>query len=115
MTNAELNTTLYEKMFAEQEAYRAWLLSQPPEEILNHAYEYTVREDILMALEFHDLPDAQVKALLRSPAPLADTFKDWEKKETGYMDDIWATVEERAKTKAAKQQQRQKSKKDPER
>jgi len=52
MTNEELNTALYEKMFAEQETYRAWLLSQPPEEILNHAYEYTVREDILMSLEY---------------------------------------------------------------
>ena len=51
MTNEELNTRLYEKMFAEQEQFRDWLLSQPPAEILNHAYEYTVREDILMSLE----------------------------------------------------------------
>ena len=50
MTNEELNTALYEKMFAEQEQYRAWLLSQPPAEILKHTYEYTVREDILLAL-----------------------------------------------------------------
>ena len=40
MTNEELNTALYEKMFSEQETYRAWLLAQPPEEILNHTYEY---------------------------------------------------------------------------
>ena len=46
MTNEELNTALYQKMFAEQETYREWLLSQPSEEILNHTYEYTVREDI---------------------------------------------------------------------
>ena len=46
MTNAELNTALYQKMFAEQETYREWLLSQPSEKILNHTYEYTVREDI---------------------------------------------------------------------
>ena len=46
MTNAELNKALYQKMFAEQETYREWLLSQPSEEILNHNYEYTVREDI---------------------------------------------------------------------
>ena len=26
MTNAELNTALYQKMFAEQETYREWLL-----------------------------------------------------------------------------------------
>lgn len=36
MTVESVNTKLYEKMFAEQENYRAWLLSQPPEEILNH-------------------------------------------------------------------------------
>ena len=35
MTNEELNTRLYEKMFAEQEQFRDWLLSQPPAEILN--------------------------------------------------------------------------------
>ena len=46
MTNAELKTALYQKMFAEQETYWEWLLSQPSEEILNHTYEYTVREDI---------------------------------------------------------------------
>ncbi len=38
--------------------YRAWLLSQPPEEILKHTYEYTVREDILMSLENNDLSDS---------------------------------------------------------
>lgn len=102
MTNEELNTALYEKMFAEQEIYRAWLLSQPPEEILNHAYEYTVREDILMSLEYHDLLDAQARALLKSPSPLADVFADWENKETGHMDDIWQTVEDRAKAEVQK-------------
>ena len=114
MTNEQLNTALYEKMFAEQKAYHTWLLSQPPEEILNHTYEYTIREDILMALEYHDLPDAQAMALLVSPSPLADVFKDWEDKETGYMDDIWQTVEDRAKAEADKQQHL-KSKQTPER
>ena len=40
MTNEELNTALYKKVFAEQEQYREWLFSQPPNEILNHCYEY---------------------------------------------------------------------------
>lgn len=103
MTNEQLNTALYEKMFTEQETYRAWLLSQPPEEILNHTYEYTVWEDILMSMEYHDLPDAQARALLASSSPLADVFADWENKETGYMDDIWQTVEDRAKAEVQKQ------------
>ncbi len=71
MTNEELNTRLYEKMFEEQETYRGWLLSQPPEEILNHTYEYTMREDILISMECDDLSDKQCRALLKSPVPSA--------------------------------------------
>lgn len=93
MTNEELNTKLYQKMFAEQEKYRDWLLAQPPAEILNHTYEYTMREDILMSLEYNDLSDKQCKALLKSPCPLGDVFKDFEKRETDHMDDIHDTVE----------------------
>ena len=43
MNTNDLNTALYEKMAAEQDKYRDWLKSQPPEEILHHTYEYTVR------------------------------------------------------------------------
>lgn len=45
MTNEELNTALYKKVFAEQEKYREWLFSQPPDEILNHCYEYKRTEN----------------------------------------------------------------------
>lgn len=107
MTNEQLNTALYEKMFAEQETYREWLLTQPPEEILNHTYEYTVREDILISMEYNDLTSEQARAMLKSPSPLADVFKDWEDKETGYMEDIWQTVEDRAKIEAQKQQKKE--------
>lgn len=72
-------------MFAEQEKYRGWLLSQPPEKILRHTYEYTVKEDILCSMEFNNLSDRQCRALLKSPCPLEDVFKDFEKRETGYM------------------------------
>ena len=67
--NTDKNTALYEKMAAEQDKFRDWLKSQPPEEILKHTYEYTVREDILMAMEELELTDAQAKALLESSAP----------------------------------------------
>ena len=98
MTNEERNTALYQKMFAEQEKFRDWLKGQPPEEILNHAYEYTIREDILMSLEYHDLPDAQADALMKSPSPLADVFRDFEKRETDHMETIWDCLESRADT-----------------
>lgn len=96
MINEERNTALYQKMFAEQESFRDWLKGQPPEEILNHAYEYTIREDILLSLEYHDLSDAQINALMNSPSPLADVFKDFEKLETDHMDTVWDCLENRA-------------------
>ena len=34
MNTNDLNTALYEKMAAEQDKFRDWLKSQPPEEIL---------------------------------------------------------------------------------
>ena len=103
MTQEQLNTALYKKMFAEQEKYKAWLLSQPPESILDHAYEYTSREDILLSLENDDLSSAQAKALLKSPCPLADVFKDWDKRDNSYhMDDIWDTIVARADTVIAR-------------
>ena len=50
MNNEKLNTALYQKMKREQDKYRKWLVQCPPEEILSHAYEYVVREDILMSM-----------------------------------------------------------------
>ena len=93
MNTNDLNTALYEKMAAEQDKYRDWLKSQPPAEVLNHAYEYTVREDIVMAMEELELTDAQAQALLDSPTPLADVYRHFEKLETGYIQsNSWAAV-----------------------
>ena len=96
MNTNDLNTALYEKMAAEQDKYRDWLKSQPPEEILHHTYEYTIREDIVMAMEELELTDAQAQALLESPSPLADVYRYFEKLETGYMDVIRDSIENRA-------------------
>lgn len=98
MNTETINTQLYEKMFAEQERYRDWLLHQPPEEILNHTYEYTTREDILMTLEDNDLSFEQAWALLSSPTPLADVFKEFENRETDYMDVVKESMASRANT-----------------
>ena len=74
MNTNDLNTALYEKMATEQDKFRDWLKSQPPEEVLNHAYEYTIREDIVMAIEELELTDTQAQALLESSLPLAEIF-----------------------------------------
>ena len=96
MNTNNLNTALFEKMTVEQDKFRDWLKSQPPEEVLNHAYEYTIREDIVMAMEELELTDTQAQALLESPSPLADVYRYFEKLETGYMDVIRDSIESRA-------------------
>lgn len=93
MTNEELNSALYRKLFDEQEQYRKVLLTLPPEKILDHAYEYAAYDDILLSFEYHNLSDDQAKVLLKGEHPLKDFFDRWENRETDYMDDIWSTVE----------------------
>lgn len=83
-------------MFEEQEHYRNWLLSLPPEEILFHAFSYSVREDILMTQEENNFSIEKCKALLESPTPLADMKRAYDKTETNYMDDIRSIMENHA-------------------
>ena len=92
----ELNSELYNRMFEEQEHYRNWLLSLPPEEILFHAFSYSVREDILMTQEENNFSIEKCKALLESPTPLADMKRAYDKTETNYMDDIRSIMEKHA-------------------
>lgn len=96
MNSRDYNAELYDKMKAEQDYYRKWLLSQSPNEILNHTYEYTVREDIVMAMEDLELAPEKAKSLLKSKCPLADVYKDYCNKETEYMNDIRTSIEARA-------------------
>ena len=96
MSETDYNALLYDKMKAEQDKYRDWLLNQPPEEILNHTYEYTMREDIVVCMEELELSPKQAKALLRSPCPLADVYKEFMDREVEHMDTIRDSIETRA-------------------
>lgn len=96
---------LREKMRQEQIEFCAKLMTKKPEEILTHAYEYSVREDIILATEEITLTREQVRALLKSPAPLADVYKDFSKLETDYMSIMAQCVEERADALLKKEQQ----------
>ena len=96
MTGEELRTKLFQQMTAAQAKYRTWLLTQPPNVILDHACAYTIREDIVMEMSVLELSEAQVKALLKSHNPLADIYNEWNKTETHHMDDVRDVIEARA-------------------
>ena len=98
--NEALQQSLYDKLSREQDKYRDWLKGQPPEEILHHSYEYTVREDILMSMEELTLSEAETRALLLSPSPMAILYDKFSDLETGYMDTIRDSIEDTARAEA---------------
>lgn len=77
MNETDYNDLLYEKMKTEQDKFREWLFAQEPSEILNHTYEYTMREDIVMCMEELELSQKQAKALYKSPCPLRDVYEEF--------------------------------------
>ncbi|MGN0545959.1 MAG: DUF3848 domain-containing protein [Acutalibacteraceae bacterium] len=103
MSTTELNEKLCELMSAEQEQYKDWLINQSPEEVLHHTYEYTVREDILMALSEIELPENLARALLESPSPLQEVYELFSDKETDYMQTLRDSITETAEHNYEKQ------------
>lgn len=108
MNDAEnFNVQLYEKMKAEQDKYRDWLTEQLPAEILSHAYEYSMREDIVICIENMELSPNQVKSLLKSPCPLSDIYDEFQERETDHMDIIRDCIETEADKGIRKDRQKQ--------
>ena len=88
MGETDYNAQLYEKMKAEHDKYRDWLLTQEPAEILNHTYQFTVQENIVMRMKDFELEPKQAKALLRSPSPLSDVYKEFCRRYDIYEEEI---------------------------
>ena len=106
MPDKNLNGQLYNKMFQEQERFKASLMKMPPAEILDKAYEFTVREDIVMAMESAELTDAQANILLGMEKPLSAVYNEFSDRETGYMDIVADCIAARANTELRIEQER---------
>lgn len=84
---------LIRKMNAEQDVFYDWLIRQSVQKVLDHAYEYAMREDILLYMEDCSLTDKQIDALLCSPCPLADIYKEYSKLDCPYSEVMIDTIE----------------------
>ncbi len=93
MTVEEMNTKLYDKMYAEQEEFEQKLLSMEPREVLDHAYEYYIREDMLIEMEVTNLSGKQCRALLKLKAPLTALYDRWLEIEDSHMEEIHDMIE----------------------
>jgi hypothetical protein len=113
MTHKEqINKQLYDKVSAEKKAFFEHLKTLPPEDIISKAYEIAVKEDILLSLEYHDLPVNKAKALLKETDALDGLYSCWINSDFNedYMDGVQNCVEyyagEAVKNKAAQTQER---------
>ena len=107
MTGEELNKALYDKMSAEMERFKDWLKTQPPETIIQNAYECAMKEDILLTMEYHDLDDEQARALLNTENPLDRAYNAYENMQTDHMEHIQYIVENLAEDLARQEREEQ--------
>lgn len=84
----ELNRQLYDKMSAEFEKFKEDLLNSSPQEVLDRAYEYVIKDDILISLEYNDLTASRADVLLKSENSLNDVYNAWMDSESNHMDEI---------------------------
>ena len=75
MTAEDLNTRLYEKMYAELDAYREQLKRLSPNDILAKASEYAVKQDIVMYVASAYIDDHMVTVLLKAEKPLEEIYE----------------------------------------
>lgn len=97
-TTEGLNTKLYHKMFASQKAFKEKIGRYPIGKLLENAYEYVKREDILASLEYNDLEREEAQALLALDDPLAAVF-DWYENHPNNasgtdLDRAWSAIED---------------------
>lgn len=93
MEQAEMMQVLFAKMSAEQGGYRKWLVSLPPEEILEHAYEYTVREAALSLMGKVELNKGQITALFATKTPLTGICDEFFSRDIDYEIELTDCIE----------------------
>lgn len=90
-----LMSDLYDKVIKEQEQYESWLLNQKPSAILDHSYDYVVREDIVATLRDGEfvLGNSQAKALLSIPDTLSYLRKEYERWDPVTLERTWDIIQ----------------------
>ena len=75
MAYKNLSDMLYEKMYAELDAYREQLKRLSPNDILAKASEYVVKQDIVMYVASAYMDDHTATVLLKVEKPLEEIYE----------------------------------------
>lgn len=93
METNPMHKAVLAKLENELEVYRQYLLSLPCNEAIEHSYEYTIKKDIVIAMENSDFPEDGYKLLLSSPCLLDDIYNTFVSMEDDYMETINYSIE----------------------
>lgn len=109
MIKKDYNTLLYDKMKAELDKFIAELKTKSPEQIIELAYELTIKEDLLSIFENTDFSQEEAKALYSQKYPLDFLYQEWLSNDLTYMDQLRETVDDKIKStvKETKDKQRE--------
>ena len=86
MDTREVNIILRKKARAELTILRKQLLAQSPQEVLDRAYEYATKSDMVTLINETEFSSEQAKALLRRPRLLNSLFKEYSNHSSNSMD-----------------------------
>lgn len=87
MTKDQLESALYERMFAENEAFLADMRTKPVDEVVSRANEIARRDNFLMLfVEETSLNQQQLEVLMEFDHPLSVLYKDSRHRNTGEWD-----------------------------
>ena len=109
MIQKDYNTLLYDKMKSELDKFIAELKTKSPEQIIELAYELTIKEDLLSIFENTDFSQEEAKVLYSQKYPLDSLYQEWLSNDLTYMDQLRETVDDKIKSavKEMKDKQRE--------
>lgn len=88
-----LEEQIYQKMKNEQDAFLAELKTKSKNEIISHAQEITVRENILYLFsEPGRYTQQELNVLLHKRLPLRELYEEWRSRDTDEMETLHAVV-----------------------
>ena len=101
MDTREVNIILRKKARTELTLLRKQLLAQSPQEVLDRAYEYATKSDMVTLINETEFSAKQARALLRRPRLLDSLFKEYGNHSSNSMDVLVAFVNDKADEYAA--------------
>lgn len=88
------NSQLYERASAEYAGFIENLRRKTPKEIIDAAYEITLKEDILCLLESHNMSKKEINILLTLENPLESIYNEWMDNDHSHMEALQQTMDD---------------------